>query len=423
MIGRRSHTKTRRRATRYALGAAGLAVLASVAAPNAALAQTITSAANQLFHVNDAATTISPITVADPAGNTIKFQRDIYITIPAGFNMTWDTSVLVATLTGNAAGRCDPNVTYLNGNQTVKILVNTTFAAGDQVVISGLRFANFSATSAANNLELALKSNLQLVATDSRSIQIGPYYEGSVAAASTSITSLPSNGGSSTVSFTVTNIGAVTDSYDLLTTKLPGTALSVVSITGTSITQGADPDSARRAPLVSAGAVTVTVTYRVGNAPEGTIDTLVLTARSVGNPAKVPSGRLIVTVIRPTITLAKSVSPSGSPGPGTQLTYTLTLTNSGSASASGVAIVDSVASVLDFKTGSASATLPAGVSAAIEYSNDGGLTWTYVPASGACSAPAGFDRCVNRIRWRLLSSLSSAAPNNQGTLQFVSRIR
>jgi hypothetical protein len=30
---------------------------------------------------------------------------------------------------------------------------------------------------------------------------------------------------------------------------------------------------------------------------------------------------------------------------------------------------------------------------------------------------------VNRIKWTLSAALSSAAPNNQGTLQFVSRIR
>lgn len=417
-----SHVHWTGRAARYA-SVAGLVVLASVAKAPVAGAQTISSAANQLFHVNDAATAISPITVTDPIGGNIKFNRDIYITIPAGFNMTWDTSVLTATLGGSAGGRCDPNVTYLNGNQTVKILVNTSFAAGDQVVISGLRFTSFTATSAANNLQLALKNNLQVTATDGRAIQIGPYYDGTVAPTTTSLTSLPTNGGSLTATFTVTNIGAVSDSYDLLTTKIPGTALTVVSITGTSVTQAANPDSARRAPLASGASVTVTVTYRIGNAPGGTIDTVVLTARSVGNPAKVPSGDLVVTVVRPAIALAKAVSPAGNPAPGSNLTYTLTVTNSGGASASGVAIVDSVASVLDFKMGSASATLPAGVSAAIEYSSDGGATWTYVPASGACSAPAGFDRCVNRIRWRLLNSLSNVAPNNQGTLQFVSRIR
>jgi uncharacterized repeat protein (TIGR01451 family) len=127
--------------------------------------------------------------------------------------------------------------------------------------------------------------------------------------------------------------------------------------------------------------------------------------------------------MKPVITIGKAVNPSGSPLPGAALTFTSTVTNAGTASASSLAVVDSIPATVDFKMASASTTLPAGVTAAIEYSNDGGLTWTYVPASGACSAPAGFDRCVNRIRWRLLAALSSVAPNNQGTLQFVSRIR
>jgi uncharacterized repeat protein (TIGR01451 family) len=138
---------------------------------------------------------------------------------------------------------------------------------------------------------------------------------------------------------------------------------------------------------------------------------------------KTSTALFIVTVIKPVLTISKGVSPPGSPLPGTSITFTSTLTNTGSASAASVAIVDSIPSWVEYKVASSSTTLPAGVSAAIEYSNDGGLTWLYTPVSGACSATAGFDRCVNRIRWRLLAALSSVAPNNQGTLSFVSRIK
>jgi uncharacterized repeat protein (TIGR01451 family) len=411
-----------RQCTALALGA-GLALLASVAAPVRARAQTISSAANQLFHVNDPSTPISPITVTDPAGNTIKFNRDIYITIPTGFNMTWDTSIGLATLTGSAAGRCNPNVTYTNGNHTVHIVVNTTFAPGDLVVISGLNFTSFTATSPVNNLFLSLKNNLSVDATDPKTIQVGPDFEVSVTPPTSSVTLLPSNGGSSTVNFTLTNTGQASDSYDLLTKKVPGTALTTVSIAGAGITQGANPDSAQRSALAVNGTVTVTVTYRVGSVALGTIDTLELTGRSVGNPAKTSVGMLVVTVIRPSITVGKSVNPSGNSPPGTDLTFTSTVTNVGTASASNLALVDSIPSWVQFKVGTASNTLPAGVTAATEYSNDGGVTWTYTPVSGGCAAPAGFDRCVNRIRWRLLAALASSAGSNQGTVSFVSRIR
>jgi uncharacterized repeat protein (TIGR01451 family) len=410
--------RLRSRATLLALG------VACLCAPAAARAQvTVSSAANQLFHVNDGSTTMSPITVTDVAGGNIKQNRDIRLIIPTGFNMTWDPAVTTATITGTAAARCLTTVTFANGNLTVTINVTSSFQAGEFVVISGLKFTGFTATSASNHLAVDLKNNPGVNATDPRTIQIDPYYDVAITPATTSLTSLPTNTGTRTVSFTLQNIGAVSEIYDLLTSKIPGTALTVVSITGTGITQGANPDSAHSGALASAATRTVTITYKIGNVAAGTIDTLELTGRAVDNPAKTSTGVLIVTVIRPVLSIGKVVSPAGSPLPGTDLTFTSTLTNSGSASASSVAIVDSIPTWVQYKLATASATLPAGVTAAIEYSSDGGTTWTYTPASGACSAPAGFDRCVNRIRWRLLAALSSVAPNNQGTLQFVSRIR
>src|SRR5438477_65654 len=163
-------------------------------APARLHAQTISSAVNQVFHVADASTTISPITVADPVGGNIRSNRDIHISIPAGFNMTWDASVLTATITGSAAARVSPIVAYTNGNLTVTINVLTSFAAGDQIVVSGLKFTGFTATSPANNLQLSIKNNPGFVALDNRTIQIDPRFDVSVTPASTSITSLPTNG-------------------------------------------------------------------------------------------------------------------------------------------------------------------------------------------------------------------------------------
>ena len=393
-----------------------------VCAPAELRAQvSISSATNQLFHVNDASTTAAAITVTDIGGGNIKFNRDIHISIPTGFNMQWDTSVLAVTLTGSAAAKANTAVTY-TGSATVVINVTGTFNANDSVVISGLKFTNFTATSAANNLQLALKNSLQVDASDNHTIQIGPYYDVAVTPASTSLTSLPTNGGSLTATFTLTNIGAASDMYDLLTSKNPGTALSIVSITGTSITQ-AVPDSARRAALANGGAVTVTVTYKIANVANGTIDTLKLTGRSVGNPVKTSTAVLVVTVIHPVISIAKGVNPGGTQVPGTNLTFTSTVTNVGGASAASVAVVDSIPTAVQYKLASTAATLPAGVTVLIDYSNDGGTTWTYTPVNAGCSAPIGYDRCVNRIRWRLQAALSNTAPNNQGTLSFISRIR
>lgn len=123
------------------------------------------------------------------------------------------------------------------------------------------------------------------------------------------------------------------------------------------------------------------------------------------------------------MTIAKSVNPPGSPTPGTALTYTLAISNVGTASAVSVVVADTLPQQVDFQVGSAASNLPPGLGTVVEYSNDGGASWTYVPVSGGCAAPAGYDRCVRNIRWLLQNDLTSTPPENSGTLKFVVRIR
>src|SRR3954469_15212850 len=176
-----------RRMVRAALLALGVAV---IYAPGRADAQvTISSAANQLFHVNDASTTISAITVTDVGGGNIKANRDIRLITPAGFNMTWDATVATATLGGTAAGRCSAAVTYSAGNLTVTINVNSAFQAGEYVVISNLKFTNFTAAAAVNRLAVVLKNNPGVNGTDPKNIQIDPYYNVAITPATQSLAS------------------------------------------------------------------------------------------------------------------------------------------------------------------------------------------------------------------------------------------
>src|SRR6266705_3403479 len=156
--------------------------------------------------------------------------------------------------------------------------------------------------------------------------------------------------------------------------------------------------------------------------PEGS--TVVLSGQSLQISYVGGTGNdVVLTVAAPNLTVNNTVAPSASPPPGTDLTYTVTVTNNGSGNATSVVVVDTLAATLQFKVGSVVNTLPPGVSVLVAYSSDGGATWTYVPASGACSAPTNYDRCVNRIRWSLQNPLSSSAPNNTGTLKFVAQIR
>jgi uncharacterized repeat protein (TIGR01451 family) len=398
----------------------------TVAFVSLATAQTISSAAAQTFVVGDPVTAASTITITDAAGGNIKQGggNEIRIVIPATLAMIWDTTVTTVTITGNAAAKVSTTVSYEAANSIVHLTVNTSFVAGDQIIVAGLGFRNFTAAGGPAFLGLQIKKVGSPVANDNRSKTIAAKVYGvTVSPHATSASQLPSNGTNYTVGFSVTNSGSGFTSYDLLTSKRPGTVLTTVSIAGAGITQGANPDSARLTNLLGGNAVTATVTYAVGNVAAGSVDTLVFKARAVGSAGTADTGKLTVTVVRPNMTIAKTVNPTGTQPPGTDLTYSVTITNAGTTSATNVVVVDTLRSTVQFKVGSVSNTLPGGVTVVVDYSNDAGATWTYVPASGACSAPANYDRCVNRVRWRLQNPLLSTSPNNTGTLQFVAQIR
>ncbi len=388
-------------------------------------AQTISSAANQIFVVGDPSTAMSPITITATSGGQIKSNTDIRVRIPAGLNMTWDPTITTATITGSAAIKVSTTVSYANGNLDLVINVTTNFGNGEQITVSGLNFTNFTAASAASRLGLITGgSGGAVVANDNNTKTIAAkVYAVLVSPHATTASQLPSNGLNYTVAFAVTNTGNGNTSYDLLTAKRPGTVLTTVSIAGTGITQGGNPDSARLTSLLGGTSTTATVTYSVAMAASGSKDTLVFKARAVLSPATADTGKLTLTVIRPTMTIAKSVSPGGTQLPGANLAYTVTISNIGSSNAASVVVVDTLPGAVQFQVGSVVNTLPAGVSVVVDYSNNAGATWTYVPASGACSAPAGYDRCVNRVRWRLQNPLSSTAPNNTATLQLITQIQ
>ncbi len=156
---------------------------------------------------------------------------------------------------------------------------------------------------------------------------------------------------------------------------------------------------------------------------EGTLDTLLLTARSVADPGVTDSGRLDLTVIRPNLTNTKTASPNGTQPPGTDLTYTITITNTGSDDAESVMTVETLPGEVQFKVGSIVNNFPAGIGVTVEHSNDGGSTWTYTPVSLGCGAPATYDACVTHIRWTLQDPLTSVPPDNTGTAEFVAQIK
>ncbi|MHC4140914.1 MAG: right-handed parallel beta-helix repeat-containing protein [Planctomycetota bacterium] len=139
-----------------------------------AVVVTIASDADQAFGIGDPVTAASPITVTDAPSPLINFIDDIRVSIPAGFNMTWDTSDTEAAISGPAADNVSTTVAYEDGDRTLVIDVTTTFGASDRIRVSGLSFTGFSAGSASDNLELDVDNDGTADATDDRTIQVGP---------------------------------------------------------------------------------------------------------------------------------------------------------------------------------------------------------------------------------------------------------
>ena len=129
----------------------------------------------------------------------------------------------------------------------------------------------------------------------------------------------------------------------------------------------------------------------------------------------------------PTISLVKSCTvpatcETANQPPGTNLTYKIVFTNTGGIAAQKLLISDPIPISTDYQVSpGAAVTTSAGLTFVIEYSSNGGTTWTYVPTSGAGGAPANYDRSITHIRWRTTAgNLSSSTP---GDVTFTVRIR
>ena len=117
--------------------------------------------------------------------------------------------------------------------------------------------------------------------------------------------------------------------------------------------------------------------------------------------------------------------------PGTDITYKIEFTNTGGLGAANLKLVDGIPANMDYKLGSAAATVgTTGLTFVIEYSSDYDAltpalaTWIYTPVSTGGGAPAGYDRLVKAIRWRVTSgTLSNVSPNNTGDISFIAKIR
>ena len=220
--------------------------------------------------------------------------------------------------------------------------------------------------------------------------------------------------------FTVQNVSGMAGSYHLIAARAgtPG-FLTVDSITGPGITTHPRPDSAF-VTLAAKSSTGYTVWYTI---PVGdtAVNNEILRARNNLVSTTQDTGWVAIRRSFPLLAIAKSVSPSGIVNSGVNLTYTTQFNNAGEYDAAGVVLRDDIPSTVAFKLGTVTTSLPAGVSATISYSSNGGTTWTYTPVSAGCSMPAGYDGCVTNIRYVLSGTLAPSA--TASTLTFVARVR
>jgi len=103
--------------------------------------------------------------------------------------------------------------------------------------------------------------------------------------------------------FTVKNTSSILDDYDLLASTDPTSSfLSVDSITGTNVTQGAQPDSARVTGIAAGDSAIVSVWFTVASDTDGNVDSLYLAARSVSDNTATDDGFIEVEYDEPPLT-------------------------------------------------------------------------------------------------------------------------
>ncbi|MFA6450054.1 MAG: isopeptide-forming domain-containing fimbrial protein [bacterium] len=162
--------------------------------------------------------------------------------------------------------------------------------------------------------------------------------------------------------FTVTNKGNANDIIDLTSTSsvgwtwvfwvdqdgdgLPGTGGDYL-LTDTDGDGKPDTGSLPQSGTISILAV---ATIPPGT-PDGTVDTLNVTATSSNDITKNDTQAFTTTVTAPVLSVTKSVSPTGTQPPGTDLVYTITVTNSGTGVATNVVITDNIPANTTYKLG------------------------------------------------------------------------
>lgn len=343
-------------------------------------------------------------------------------TLPSGLTATgisgtgW--SCVLGTLTCTRTTVLTAGSSYPAITLTVNVAANAPASVTNSVSVSGGGQTNTANDTATDPTTITQLQDLTIAKTHT-----GNFTQGQTGA---------------TYTITATNSGGLPTSGTVTVTDTLPTVLSATAITGSGWSCVLGTLTCTRNDALAAGssypAITLTVNV-AANAPASVTNTANVSGGGESNTGNNSANDLTtIDAGPPIIGLVKSVNPSGAQIPGTDLVYTITYTNSGGKPAQNFVIIDPnpanadplerVFHNIDFKVGSmTSSPGGSGLVASFSYSNDGGATWTYTPASGGGGAPAGYDRNVTNIRWTFAGNLSQTSPNNTGSVGFVARIR
>jgi uncharacterized repeat protein (TIGR01451 family) len=282
----------------------------------------------------------------------------------------------------------------------VNLIARVDVPAG---TVPGVNPVSFTATSSVNGAQSDTIANTVTV-NSFASVDFFPDNAGNATA-----------GGTITYAHTLTNNGNVADTFDLTYSSSQGWTYVFLDALNSPIT------SVALAPGASA-AVNVRLTVPAGVAL-GTVEVGVMTATGQVTFAS-DIATDVTTITAGNLSLAKSVNPVGDQVPGTDLTYTVDYQNLGSTTLNTIVINDAVPTWTQFQVGSASTgAAPATVTGInVEYSDDNGATWAYVPASGGGGAPAGYDANVTNVRFVFTGTLLAGASSTTG-VGFTVRIQ
>lgn len=353
-----------------------------------------------------------PVNQNTNPGTSVDFALDVINTGGSSDVFTLSSSV---TAGWTATFYFDANANgVLDGGELTAVVSTGPVAAGAETHLIARVDVPAGAAPGANNAAFTATSSLNPVNSDTitntvtvnafASVDFSPDNTGNATA-----------GGTITYAHTITNTGNLADTFDLTYASSQGWTYVFLDALSAPIS------SVTLAPGAAAN-IFVRLTVPAGTSL-GTVDVGLLAATGQVTLAT-DNATDLTTITAGNLALNKSVNPTGDQLPGTSLAYTVDYQNLGTTALSSIVIYDAVPAWTQFQVGSStSGTAPASITGiAVQYSDDNGATWTYVPVSGGGGAPAGYDANVTNVRFVFTGSLLAGASSTTG-VGFTVRIQ